>query len=197
MIKINLATERKQVKAKTRTAAVRSTGNLSPVQSLALLAIMLIGVAVAAGWWWTLSRDLAEWRGKIEDAEKELTRLAEVRKKGDQFETQKKLLSRKIDLITQLKKQQAVPVHILDQVSENLPEFLWLDSMSANDNKINISGKATTYTAVSNFYSNLTASGFFHDVSLGKTFEVPEGVSFSLTCQFSEQALAPAEEPAS
>ncbi len=56
--------------------------------------------------------------------------------------------------------------------------------MSANNNAINITGKATTYNAVSNFYSNLNESGYFHEVALGRTFEVPEGVSFSLTCRF-------------
>ena len=74
--------------------------------------------------------------------------------------------------------------YILDQVSRNLPEFLWLESMTANNNQIVIGGKATTYNAVSNFYSNLTGSGYFENVGLGRTFEVPEGVSFSLTCSF-------------
>ena len=49
--------------------------------------------------------------------------------------------------------------------------------------------KATTYAAVSNFYSNLIDSGFFADVELGRTFEVPAGVSFSLTCSFSSQKV--------
>ena len=63
-------------------------------------------------------------------------------------------------------------------------------SQSASNNQISISGKATTYTAVSNFYSNLTGSGYFRDVSLGRTFEVPEGVSFSLTCGFAGEEQA-------
>jgi hypothetical protein len=98
-------------------------------------------------------------------AEVELKRLEEVRKKAEAFKKQKELLERKINLITELKKKQAVPVHILDQVSRNLPEFMWLDSMTANANAINIVGKATTYNAVSNLYDNLRASGQFSDVS--------------------------------
>jgi Tfp pilus assembly protein PilN len=115
----------------------------------------------------------------------ELERLKEARRKGEQFEAQKALLGRKIDLITNLKKRQTVPVYIMDQISRNLPDFLWLDSMSASNNAINISGKATTYAAVANFHSNLDESGYFRDVSLGRTFTVAEGVAFSLSCQFS------------
>ena len=90
----------------------------------------------------------------------------------------------KIQLITDLKRQQEVPVHILDQVSLNLPDFTWLESMTANQTRISISGKATTYTAVSNFYENLTGSGYFGGVNLGRVFQVPEGVSFSISAQF-------------
>jgi len=99
------------------------------------------------------------------------------------------LLERKINLITDLKRQQAVPVHMLDQISKNLPEFLWLESMQANNNQINIVGRATTYNAVSNFYNNLNGSGHFAGVTLGGASEVPEGVTFNLNSAF----LAPGE----
>ncbi len=82
-------------------------------------------------------------------------------------------------------------MHILDQVSRNLPDFLWLESMSANNNQISISGKATSYNAVTNFYNSLSDSGLFANVSLGRTFEVQEGVAFSLTCAFAGLGVAP------
>jgi len=70
---------------------------------------------------------------------------------------------------------------------------LWLESMTSTANAISVSGKATTYNAVSNFYGNLNESGHFLDVTLGRTFEVPEGVSFSLTCRFGGVRSEPAE----
>jgi len=78
-------------------------------------------------------------------------------------------------------------------VSRNLPDFLWLESMSVNNNQITISGKATSYNAVTNFYNNLSDSGFFASVSLGRVFEVQEGVAFSLTCGFA--VVAAAQQP--
>jgi Tfp pilus assembly protein PilN len=136
-----------------------------------------------------LAREANEWQAKLKEADQEIKRLEAAIKKGQDYEVQKALLARKIDLITNLKKQQAVPVHILDKVSRSLPDFLWLDTMSASNNQISISGKATTYNAVSNFYSNLNDSGYFTNVTLGRTFEVPEGVSFSLTCSFAGHQL--------
>ena len=193
MIKINLVAERKPAKAKAAATGFRFEGGGPKAQSLMLSSILLLGLAVAGSWWWLSERQLHRWNEKLADQDRELARLQEVRKKGELLDRQKELLDRKIKLITELKKKQSVPVHILDQISKNLPEFLWLDSMEASQNQISISGKATTYNAVSNFYDNLSSSGYFTGVDLGKTSEANEGVSFSLTCKF---ALAPATETA-
>jgi len=196
MIKINLLEERKPAKAKARAASLNLDG-VRRGSSLLLAGILLAGAAFAGGWWWMLHREQAAWRDKLAQADQELKRLQTALKKTEEYEQQKTLLARKIDLITNLKKMQLVPVHILDQVARNLPDFLWLDSMTATSNKITIAGKATTYTAVSNFYGNLQGSGQFNDVALGRTFEGPEGVSFSLVCNYTGGAAAamPAAAP--
>lgn len=188
MIRINLLSERKQPKASSG-ASLKAEG-AGASRQLLLVGLLIVGVVVAGGWWWKLASEEAEWKRKHVEADKELARLEEIRKKGDEYKRQKELLSRKINLITELKKMQAVPVHILDQVSKNLPDFVWLDSMTAAKNQIRINGKATTYNAVSTFYNNLTGSGYFADVELGRTLEVKEGVSFSMTCRF---ATGPSE----
>jgi len=193
MIKINLLAEKKPVK--TKAPALKFEG-LGGTQNLLLAGILALGFIVAGTWYWVRASEVKSWRGKLVQADQELARLQEVRKKADLFKRQKELLEQKINLITELKKKQSFSVHILDQVSKNLPDFLWLDSMSAVSNQISIAGRATTYTAVSNFYDNLSASGYFTDVVLGKTAEVPEGVSFSLNCKFSTPAPKEQAPPA-
>ncbi len=194
MIKINLLAEKGQTKAKTSSPSAISTEGMGSGQNLLLIGLLLVGVLISGGWWWSLKGTTAQLKNDIEVADAELERLAEVRRKRDEYTRQKELLERKIELITNLKKQQAAPVHILDQISKNLPDFLWLESMTSTANAISVNGKATTYNAVSNFYGNLNDSGHFQDVTLGRTFEVPEGVSFSLTCRFSGVRAEPEAE---
>jgi Tfp pilus assembly protein PilN len=194
MIKINLIAERKPSKAPKAAASSIRLEEVGSGRNVLLVGILMIGVVAGGGWWWMLDSSTKEWNQKIADADAELKRLEDAIKKSEEFEAQKDLLARKIQLITDLKKQQDVPVHILDQISRNLPEFLWLESMTANKAKISVSGKATTYAAVSNFYSNLTDSGFFAEVELGRTFEIPEGVSFSMTCSFSSDVVTGEEQ---
>ena len=192
MIKINLLAEKGQTKAKASPSAITTEG-MGSGQNLLLIGLLVVGVLISGGWWWSLKGTTAQLKNDIEVANAELERLTEVRRKRDEYTRQKELLERKIELITNLKKQQAAPVHILDQISKNLPDFLWLESMTSTANAISVSGKATTYNAVSNFYGNLNESGHFLDVTLGRTFEVPEGVSFSLTCRFGGVQSEPTE----
>ncbi len=194
MIKINLLAEKKAPKAKAAPAAIRIEGTAAS-QNLLLGGIVLLGLLVYGGWWWAASHQIRKLETQKVEAQRELDRLVEVRKKAEEYKRQKALLEKKIELISNLKKKQSVPVHILDQISKNLPDFLWLDSMSAVANQISITGKATTYNAVSNFYDNLNRSGNFTDVILGKTAEVAEGVSFSLGCKFGPPQAAPAKPP--
>jgi type IV pilus assembly protein PilN len=194
MIKINLVAERKAAKAKA-AAASNFKFEVGGSQNFLLVGILVIGLLVAAGWSWSRASELARVRTAKLTAQAELKRLEEIRKKAEAFKAQKELLERKINLITELKKKQSVPVHILDQVSRNLPEFMWLESLTASANAINIVGKATTYNAVSNLYDNLRASGQFSDVVLGKTTEIAEGVSFSLTCRYAPPGVPAAGEP--
>lgn len=195
MIKVNLLAEKKAAKAKAPSAF--KLEGVGGNQNFLLVGILMLGVLVSGGLYWARSAELQKWRERRAANEVELARLAEVRKKAEDFKRQKDLLEKKINLITELKKKQSVPVHILDQVSRNLPDFLWLDTMSAGANQINIAGKATTYNAVSNFYDNLLASGQFTDVVMGKASEVPEGVAFSLACRFAPpaaEAAAPSDK---
>lgn len=194
MIKINLIAENRQSKARSAGPSIRIEGGIGGPKNFLMIGILVIGVVVAGGWYWKLQGDIADWEFKNEQAQRELDRLADIRKKGDDYKKKKQLLEHQIELITQLKKQQTVPVHILDQVSKNLPEFLWLETMTASKNQINISGKATTFNPVSTFYSNLSNSGFFGDVKLGRTFETSEGVNFSLTCEFTANGPAKSDD---
>ena len=192
MIKINLLAEKKPVKAK-QSSSLKFEG-FGGSQNILLAAVLIMGVMVAGGWWWARGAELANLKEENRKADAELVRLVEIRKKGDLYKEQKALLERKIQLITDLKNKQSVPVHILDQVSKNLPDFLWLDSMNVVNNKINITGKATTYNAVSSFYNNLIASGHFGEVVMGRASEVPEGVTFVLMCTFLPMQPTPAPE---
>ena len=103
MIKINLLAERKAAKAKARNNAATSVNfEMGGSQNLLLAGIMVVGLLVSGVWWWSRVSELNRVRQDKATAEAELTRLEDVRKKAEAFKTQKELLERKINLITEL-----------------------------------------------------------------------------------------------
>jgi len=193
MIKINLIAESQKGKSREKSAPrLEGTGALG--QNVLMIGVVILATLVVGWRWYTLAGDHRRLVSDIARAEAEKERLQAIIKKGEDYKAKKDLLQRKIALVSQLKKNQSGPVHLLDEVSKQLPDFLWLDNMSEAGWQIQIMGKATTYNAVSNFYNNLTGSRYFQNVVLGPISAIPQGVTFSLSCQFNPQPMAPATE---
>jgi type IV pilus assembly protein PilN len=182
MIKINLLATAPQGKVRAPKAPRLEVGDLG--QNVLMTGVVLLAVLFIGWRWYDLASEARRLQREIAAAEEEKRRLQEIIKKGEDFKAKKELLQRKITLITQLKRNQSGPVHLLDEVSKQLPDFLWLDTMTESGFNIQIQGKATTYNAVSNFYNNLTGSRYFQNVTMGAITAIPVGVTFSVTCQF-------------
>ena len=182
MIRINLLSESKPTKSRSFKPSIQMPGNIP--QNLLMVALVALSLVFVSWKWYSLKAAHSDLAERIVKAEAEKKRLDEIIKKGDTYKAQRDLLNKKISLITQLKKNQSGPVHLLDEISRKLPDFLWLDQMSGVNNGVTISGKATTYNAVSNFYNNLTGSKYFDQVILGPIASTSGGITFSLTCKF-------------
>jgi type IV pilus assembly protein PilN len=158
MIRINLlAAERDKTKKKAvtfGTVGQKLTVGCSLILVLAMLFI---------GWrYWSLNRDSNAIDAEIAAAQQETTRLHSVIQQVQEFEQQKARLQQRVVLIEQLRKGQTGPVHMLDQISRSLPQMLWLTELKqSTGTDVVIDGKCTTLTGLSEFVSNLEASGYF------------------------------------
>ena len=192
MIKINLLAGTEKVKARAvKTPRFEGVGTLG--QNVLMAGVVILALLFIGWRWYSLESESRMLRAEIAKAQVEKQRLQAIIKKGEEYKAKKELLERKIALITQLKRNQSGPVHLLDEISKQLPDFLWLDSMTESGAGVLIQGKATTYNAVSNFYNNLTGSRYFNNVVLGTITAIPVGVTFSVTCQFVPHPEAQAE----
>jgi len=185
MIRINLlASERAQAKKKI---------TFQVGQKLTIgCTLILVVAALFIGWrYWSLSRQSTQLDLDIASAQREAARLHSVIQKVQDFEQRKAQLSQRVALIEDLRKEQKGPVHILDELSKALPPMLWLTEVKQVGADVVINGNSTTQTGVSDFASNLEASGYFKksvDIVGTKTVPMPqppgELVSFILRAQF-------------
>ncbi len=123
--------------------------------------ILVLAVGFIAWRYLSLSRASRKLDDEIAAAQQETTRLHSIIQQVQQFEQRKAQLQQRVTLIEQLRKSQTGPVHMLDQVSRALPPMLWLTLIKQAGAEISIEGKCTTLTGLSEFVSNLEASGYF------------------------------------
>jgi type IV pilus assembly protein PilN len=184
MIRINLlATERK-------TGTKKGGGGGAPTAPGALQLYLFLGLflggaaLVCAGAWWYKEARLKELDAKIAVATKRQQDLAEIKKKVEQFQAREKLLRAQKDLIDKLRLQQADSVHMLDEISKALPEFVWLQNLDQVGPLVKFTGQGNSMAAVADFISALQRSGWFPRVDLENSTEQNNIVTFSLSAAF-------------
>jgi len=152
MIRINLlAVERERAKR-------RPISGLQATQQKITLAcsVILVLAALGVGWWyWSLSKQADRIEADIVTAQKETERLRGLIAQVDQFEARRLQLQQRVALIEELRKGQAGPVRLLDEISRSLPDMLWLTDMKQEGGALTIQGRSTTLIALSDFVGNL------------------------------------------
>lgn len=156
MIRINLiAGERRAAKASGLSLQIGQKVTIA-TSTIFVLAVVLIG------WrYWSLSQREAQLALDIESARREEARLAEVLKQVAAFEAQTAQHEERVRLIEDLRRGQAAPVHIVDEISRALPEMTWLTALKQEGYEVTIQGRSTTLNALSDFVGNLEATRYF------------------------------------
>ena len=192
MIKVNLG-ERKKAKSAAKFALPR---NYTPVVLVAIAAGF-----VGYGYWWysTLNGQMADLDNKVKQAQEQKAALDNVIKQDLIYETRKKTLENRVKVIEGLQKGQVSPVMALDQLSEAVQrtQYVWLSNLDQNNAILTMSGVGTSLNAIADFYTNLTATGYFKNIDVSNAQDSAGNFVFSLKCEFSPpRNPAPAGQPA-
>jgi type IV pilus assembly protein PilN len=182
MMRINLLAPERATKKKTSGAALPSAGAL---QSYLLLALFAGGAAVlCAGAWWFQSNKLEDLDTRIAADQKRQQDLLAIKQQVDAFQQKKAVLENKVAVIEMLRTAQKSPVHMLDEVSKALPDYVWLSQMDETVGAVRFGGQSNSLAAVADFISALQTSGWFPQVELVTTQEKNALVDFTLQGNF-------------
>jgi type IV pilus assembly protein PilN len=195
MIKINLVSEGRRPVVSRKTKERLGIAGLTLSEGLFLLALLL-GAAGIAGFWWYLRGEVRERDQAIAVAQKEVDELAQVLQEVEDYKVKKERLEHKINIINELKRAQWGPVRIMDQISNALPELLWLEGMSLRSNNIELRGRAFNTNQIAAFIENLGKVPEFQEPRLRDTSKQGPVYAFIITFNFSVAEPAAAEAPA-
>lgn len=198
MIKINLVREGRAVRgaAGAPAAAVTSAGAGAPgnLNNIIMIGFAVVALVVSGGWWLLEQRTLADKNEQVRTRKQDADRLESIIKDVAQYQTQKDNLQKRIDLINQLKQNQKGPVRVMDRISQDLPDLVWLDNMAMAATKITLSGRGLNPNAIANFVANIKNDPYFEEPSVGDVTQVtliPPVYSFNMEFAFSYAPKVP------
>ena len=184
MIKINLVSEGKRPVVSRKAKEKLGIAGLALGEGLFLLALLL-GLAGLTGYWLYLRGERQERADAIAAAQREVEELAQVLAEVEDYKEKKAKLEHKIEVINELKRNQRGPVRILDQISQALPELLWLDKMTLRNKSVQIEGRAFNTNQIATFMENLNKFPEFQESRLRDTARVGQVYRFTVTFNFS------------
>jgi type IV pilus assembly protein PilN len=168
MIKINLLPTKKKPPKK-----------VTDLQKQVILAsVILLGAVGGMGYYWKYQTDMIEGLEHQKTAAE--TRLREqdnMLKEVKNVEAERDKVKEKINVVEQLKRNQAGPVRLLDEISRALPLGVNVTSLTESSNSISLEGQAFGNNEVVRFVDNLKASKLLAGVNLLETSQTKaEGI---------------------
>ena len=199
MIKINLAREGRAVRGVGAAPAAASMGSVGAgapanLNNIIVLGIAAAGILLALGYWFVQKRTLANKKEMVEVRKAEAQKLEAIIAEVEAFQKRKDNLQSRIDLINQLKQNQKGPVRIMDRISQDLPDLVWLDNMTVDSGRITVKGRGLNPNAIANFVENIKNDPYFEEPALQNLTEVsvtPLVYGFDMNFAFSYQPKTP------
>ena len=180
MIRINLLGH---VSAKPKRRAMPELSIGGSKNAPFILAVVAALALVALGWLWQ-NRSVRTVRAVHQQVTAENEQLAETAARVADLEDRRVAVNQRLDVIVDLKLSQSGPVLLLDRVSRELSDSVWLTSMTLSGGNVSIIGEGLSELAITDFAQALRLSDFFADTVLDYTQDTESSVQFQLSTRF-------------
>lgn len=193
MIKVNLLSpEKKEIAGSGADiggfAEEERANKISPAAGIAA---GVITVGIIAFLYFTQAATLAAKKELLEEKKARKAELDTVLKTLADLEAAKKDLDRKVKLISELKSRQQDAVKMMDELSNALPDWVWLQSVKFSGKLLSINGQAIHNNLISDFIRDLKGTGSFTQIDFpGSTRRTVSGLdvfTFRLTCYYQDK----------
>jgi type IV pilus assembly protein PilN len=155
MIKVNLLPLKRKKKPKPMPTFVITAVMVTAVTIVVILGIVFI-----------FNSRLSSRKAQFKANEMMIAELKIRIKEVENFEQLNKTIQDKNNVIEQLRKNQSIPVKLLDEASLLLPNGVWLNAMTTLRENVNIDGYAYANSDIVSYVDNMKNSQTFTDVFL-------------------------------
>lgn len=178
MIEINLL----PVRAARRKETIRFQ------MSIFILTLFLLFVVIFYLKWKANDRE-RYFDSQLNEVKQEILRLNKEVGEVDRLKGTKATLQKKLSVIKELEKGRLSAVSILDELSQRIPDKVWIENLDKTGTNLKIVGIALDNETIANFMTRLERSKYFGGVELEVTEQFERGglklKKFSLRCSTS------------
>jgi Tfp pilus assembly protein PilN len=196
MIKINLlgdtlaqAGGKKADKAEPVQVYAESEGPARTSFPIAGLVIGLVLAGMGGVYYVWLNNKVEQATARKADLEakkKELDKYIQLEKT---FRTQKEQLEKKKQVMLALKNNQQLPVHMLEELANCLPDEVWFKEITQKGMGISIRGESASFEAINQFRSRLVERNkWFQNVNYPAANKTGRTVEFTISCDLKNPA---------
>lgn len=171
MIKINLSNTKKQVDISNIAGFDFTKMKIKAV----ILVIVLIYVPdfTLIPMWEKSQEDIKQIiqtkQIELSRLKKKVTESQDMEKQILELKAQEENLGKKLTAVKQAISEKKNPASLLLYIAKNVPDELWINSLSIEDDKMLIKGEAYDYTSIGNFMNNLKSSVFIREANITST----------------------------
>ncbi len=155
MIRVNLLAVKRKKKAKP-----------VPAFFVSMVFVTLAAVCVMGYLYFYYSSKLDAAKERFDTNQKKMAELKNRIKEVENFEKLNKTIDERNKIIEQLRKNQNIPVMILDEIDRDIPKGVWLSSLAVSGGSGTLEGSAFTNSDVVAYVDGLKASKLLTEIYL-------------------------------
>jgi len=190
MIRINLLGAPKPKSKRGSTPAVTLEVSAPSSPKMKVLLVLALAATANGAYWMRLDKQKQAVTAQMQKAEQTNRELSEVKQKYLERQREAESYKRRVDVIDQLRANQAGPVNLLNTLGDtvNTTEAVWLSVVKDSGASVDINGMALSADAVASLIQNLQKTGYFKSIEIKETYQDEtykemQAFQFTLTCE--------------
>lgn len=189
MIKINLLGDalaqgsgKKLDKAEPMQVYVQDEGAGRSTLPIAAILFGLLFSAIGGVYYIWLNNEIDRSNQKRDQLAKQVEELKKYIDLEKKLRDQKEAMQKKEEVMLNLKKNQELPVHFMEELANSLPDDVWFREVTQNGMNITIKGESRTFEAVVLFYNRIQSrTRWFKNVNYPGAGKQGNIISFSIS----------------
>ena len=149
---------------------------------IAGIIVGLLFASIGGVYYVYLNNDLQHELAKKVDLEHQRDELKKYIDLEKQFRDKKELLAKKEEIMQELRKNQQLPVHFIEELANSLPDDVWFKEITQKGMNVSIRGEARTFEAINLFYTRIQSrTRWFKNINYPGAERKGDNLEFTLS----------------